>query len=166
MERPIFELGRKAVDPEEFLFCFQIMLAAYDGSMATPNPEKGGLILIEDTGEVIGFTDIPINRALFAVKDHFIQTRKTREAAQDDAFPYLVRLLNQRELIAEYVYEKKDPRVLAYIQRQASGDVVVARNFILAGAVVEFKRRFNLRTYLRQVKKMDGPAVTSLAHAG
>jgi hypothetical protein len=67
------------VDVEEFMFCISLFDSAYRGKMATPNPSSRVLFVEnEKTGEVneIRSTNIPINRAIGAVVEHFHGTRK------------------------------------------------------------------------------------------
>src|ERR1700674_1198062 len=60
------------VNPEEFKFCAALMIAASSGQMPTPSPTKSRFLL-ED--QEISFTDIPFNRGVLALREHFRETR-------------------------------------------------------------------------------------------
>ncbi len=62
------------MDRDQFFFAFQIANSAGALSMPVNNPEQFGINLVDEEEESvkeIRFTDIPINRALLAVKKHF-----------------------------------------------------------------------------------------------
>ena len=60
------------VNPDEFSFCFALMNAAYSGRMITANPEQYGF-RVKDEQDVTGYCmkDIPYNRAMMTVREHF-----------------------------------------------------------------------------------------------
>ena len=62
------------IDKDQFSFAFDLAMRAGHLSMPVENPEQYGVNLVDDdSGEVTGlrFTDNPMNRAIFAVKQHF-----------------------------------------------------------------------------------------------
>ena len=105
------------VDPEEFKFCCALMSAAYSGQMPTECPTKQ-VVSIEDVGEV-SFADVPINRAMLAVRDHYRQTRP--EERQDEFAAMAFRI----ECFGDFLrlcMKDKDLRIEQFVEMQ-DGDV-------------------------------------------
>ena len=64
----------ESIDREIFAFAFQLAHSAGGLAMVVENPEQFGINLIdeeEDKISEIRFTDNPLNRAMFALKEHF-----------------------------------------------------------------------------------------------
>jgi hypothetical protein len=61
------------VDCEELIRAVEVINRAGRGEIATPDPGRFGVNLVQADGSVVGlrFTDLPINRAVFAVRDQF-----------------------------------------------------------------------------------------------
>lgn len=67
------------VDPEHFTFALQLGSAAGTYRMPMKSPAEAGMTLEMPDGTVqgIGFTDVPLNRFAFAIRDHFGSDRKS-----------------------------------------------------------------------------------------
>ena len=116
------------VDPEEFKFCCALMSAAYSGQMPTEPPTKQ-VVNIEDLGEV-SFADVPINRAILAVRDHFRQTRT--EEHQDEFMPMAFRI----ECFGDFLrlcMKDKDLRIEQFVEMQ-DGDVTCINEELVEAA--------------------------------
>jgi hypothetical protein len=116
------------VDPEEFKFCCALMSAAYSGQMPTECPTKQ-VVKIKEVGEV-SFADVPINRAMLAVRDHFRQTRP--EDRQDEFMAMAFRI----ECFGDFLrlcMEDKDLRIEAFVEKQ-DGEVVSVKEELLEAA--------------------------------
>src|SRR5438093_5713348 len=63
----------KPVDPEHFAVAVQVAAAAYSYRMPMESPAKQGLTLEMPDGNVeeIILSDVPLNRAALAIRDHF-----------------------------------------------------------------------------------------------
>jgi hypothetical protein len=116
------------VDPEEFKFCCALMSAAYSGRMPTECPATE-VVNIEELGE-ISLSDVPINRAMMAVKDHFRQTRP--EERQDEFMPMAFRL----ECFGDFLrlcMKDKDPRIEQFVEMQ-DGEVTSLNEELIEAA--------------------------------
>ena len=73
----------KPVDPEQFGFAMQLGSAAASYRMPMESPTKQGLNIEMSDGTVqrLAFTDIPMNRAAMAIRDHFAPDMETARAA-------------------------------------------------------------------------------------
>jgi hypothetical protein len=120
------------VDPEEFKFCCALMSAAYSGQMPTEPPSKQ-VVNIEELGEV-SFADVPINRAMLAVKDHFRQTRP--EDRQDEFMAMAFRI----ECFGDFLrlcIEDKDLRMEPFVEMQDGELVDIREELVEAAATVK-----------------------------
>ena len=120
------------VDPEEFKFCCALMSAAYSGQMPTECPTKQ-VVNIEDVGEV-SFADVPINRAMLAVKDHFRQTRP--EDRQDEFMAMAFRI----ECVGDFLrlcMEDKDLRIEPFVEMQDGEVASIKEELVEAAATLK-----------------------------
>jgi hypothetical protein len=120
------------VDPEEFKFCCALMSAAYSGQMPTECPTKQ-VVNIEDVGEV-SFADVPINRAMLAVRDHFRQTRP--EDRQDEFTVMAVRI----ECFGDFLrlcMKDKDLRIEQFVEMQDGEVTSINDELVEAAATVK-----------------------------
>jgi len=73
-EKSISDWAREtAVSADEFAFACVTYISACQGTLAAPNPTRGGMILFdEETGEEsqVTLSDIPMNRGRLAVREH------------------------------------------------------------------------------------------------
>lgn len=114
------------VDPQEFKFCCALMNAGYSGQMPTDSPSKQS-VDIEGVG-VVSFTDIPMNRAMLAVKDHFRETRKGK--GQDEFIPMAFRLMCFSDFL-RLCLKRKEPRLERFVQRGDGGKIIGVEETLL-----------------------------------
>lgn len=120
------------VDPEEFKFCCALMSAAYSGQMPTETPSKQ-VVNIEELGEV-SFADVPINRAMLAVRDHFRQTRT--EERQDEFLAMAFRI----ECFGDFLrlcMKDKDLRIEQFVEMQDGEVTRLNEKLVEAAATVK-----------------------------
>lgn len=105
-----------SVNPEEFKFCFELMNAAYSGQMPTRNPAQLGIsIRDENSDAVTGYVlaDIPMNRAMLAVREHFRETRSEEKQCEFQAMSF--RLLCFGDFIRG-CSKSRDARLTPFVQ--------------------------------------------------
>ena len=120
------------VDPEEFKFCCALMSAAYSGQMPTECPTKQ-VMNIEDVGE-LSFADVPINRAMLAVRDHFRQTRP--DDRQDEFMAMAFRI----ECFGDFLrlcMKDKDLRIEQFVELQDGEVTSINEELVEAAAMVK-----------------------------
>jgi hypothetical protein len=73
----------KPVDPEQFRFAMQLASAASSYRMPMDSPAKQRIMIEMPDGNVqqFSFTDIPMNRAAIAIRDHFAPDIETAMCA-------------------------------------------------------------------------------------
>ena len=98
------------VNAEEFCFCVALMDAAASGKMPTRSPSERKIPLKD--GE-LAFKDIPINRAMLAVGDHFHATHKNAEPSEFMSLTF--RLMEMNRFISTR-FDRHDPRLRPLIQ--------------------------------------------------
>lgn len=61
------------IDPDVFIVAVNFAMNAASGNAITDDPTKAGINLVEENGSVseLRFTDIPMNRAMLALKERF-----------------------------------------------------------------------------------------------
>lgn len=118
-------------DPEEFKFAFCLMDAAYSGKMPIPNPTQRGVVIEK---ALIPLTDIPFNRAIIALYEHFAE----KSQSQFTALAY--RLTSFHGFLGRCL-AKKDPRIEKYFHRENGAVVGIREVLIKAAATVEIGRR-------------------------
>ncbi len=124
------------VDPEEFKFCCALMSAGYSGQMPTENPTKQ-VVNIEEVGAV-SLTDIPMNRAMLAVRDHFRETRS--EERWSEFIPMSFRLMALADFV-QLCMKKKDPRFEKFVEVQDEEVMGISDALLEAAATVSIGRR-------------------------
>ena len=120
------------VDPEEFKFCCALMSAAYSGQMPTEPPSKQ-VVNIEDMGEVT-FADVPINRAMLAVRDHFRQTRPEERQGEFMAMAFRIECLGD---FLRLCMEEKDLRIEQFVELQDGEVTSLNEELVEAAAMVK-----------------------------
>jgi hypothetical protein len=94
--------------------------------MPTDSPTKQS-VDIEGVG-VVSFADIPMNRAMLAVRDHFRETRKGK--GQDEFIPMAFRLMCFTDFL-RLCQKKKEPRLERFVQRGDGGEIIGVEGMLL-----------------------------------
>jgi hypothetical protein len=108
------------------------MSAAYSGQMPTECPTKQ-VVNIEELGE-ISLSDVPINRAMLAVRDHYRQTRP--EERQDEFAAMAFRI----ECFGDFLrlcMEEKDLRIEQFVELQDGEVTSINEELVEAAAMVK-----------------------------
>jgi hypothetical protein len=101
------------VDPEQFGFAIQIASAAHAFRMPMESPSTQGVNIEMGDGEIkrLVFTDIPINRAFMAMRDHFAPDFDTFQRVGLRFFA-LHKIWNSKNMEKWTKKDKDDPSVV------------------------------------------------------
>lgn len=127
---------------DELMYAESVGAAVASGKMSSRDPNEAKLLLQSDSGEVdtISFTDVPENRAAFAIKDQF--------ADQPGKFPVvMMRMFALHDLM-------QDQRMNNYIRPSDEPDTIeiCTEVFTVAAEMpLNAKRGFNKQKFFRRV---------------
>ena|SRR5438128_8776350 len=112
------------VDPEQFMFCVELMEAARSGKMSVTRPKP---LLLEDKGEVseITFTDTSFNRGILAVGKHLhdVFPHKSDGHTPPQYYAMLNRVIAFEDFLARKIHDFRNTKGLAMVQIRCLGRV-------------------------------------------
>jgi hypothetical protein len=128
----------ESVAVEDLLFAMRIGDAAATGKMPTPNPNTREIVM-EDTGEIIRFTDQPLNRGMLAISEQF----------RDRGHDYSMSLMWRLTLIGEVATDSTFAEW--FRKEEVAGSLLEA----LATFPTNLGRAFNRRALLAEIKRIE-----------
>lgn len=126
-----------ASEPEEFKFCFALMIAAMSGQMPMARPKP---LYIDGKGGYVA-KNTAFNRGMLAVIAHWHEAhpRSSDEDVQPEFHALSIRLMELAKFINKCL-DEKDSRIERYVKRESAnqGTLDLAEPLIEAGATAKF----------------------------